>query len=239
MRGIFVGTRRNFPCGSGEGHGRINAEKATEVILLEQILKYIQQKYAPLSIILYGSYADGTNNLNSDFDALVITSDHEQFHDTSFVDGIPLDVFVYPSDFFDREYACEDFVQIHDGRILKDSNGIGNALLEKIQAYLRSRTVKSSSEIQASVDWCVKMLERTKRGDCEGMFRWHWVLIDSLEIFCDVMQHPYLGPKKALKWMEETQPKSFACYNKALQNLCTECLEAWVTHISNLNKANR
>lgn len=66
-----------------------------EVTLLEKIIEYIEQKYNPLSIILYGSYANGTNNLNSDFDALVISYDHEQFHDTSFVNDIQLDVFVF------------------------------------------------------------------------------------------------------------------------------------------------
>lgn len=198
---------------------------------MEQIFKYIQEKYAPLSIILYGSYADGTNNLNSDFDALVISSDHEQFHDTSVVNGILLDVFVYPSKFFSEEYACEDFVQIYDGRIILDSYGIGKTLKANVEAYFQNRLIKSDAEIQASVDWCVKMFERTKRGDCEGMFRWHWVLIDSLEIFCDIMQHPYLGPKKTLKWMEETQPKSFDYYNRALQNLRMECLEEWITHL--------
>ena len=62
---------------------------------MEQVIEYIHEKYNPLSIILYGSYADGTNNLNSDFDALVIVADHEQFHDTSIVDGVSLDIFVY------------------------------------------------------------------------------------------------------------------------------------------------
>lgn len=203
---------------------------------MERVIKYIQDKYNPLCIILYGSYADGTNNLNSDFDALVIAPDHEQFHDTSFVDGVPLDVFVYPSMYFEGEYECEDFVQIHDGRIIADSNGIGKTLQENVRAYLRNLPVKSSEEIQASVDWCEKMFERAKRGDCEGMFRWHWVLIDSLEIFCDIMHHPYFGPKKTLKWMEEKHPKSFDCYKKALQNLDMECLEEWVVHIKNLNK---
>ena len=165
---------------------------------MERVIKYIKDKYNPLCIILYGSYADGTNNLNSDFDALVIAADHEQFHDTSFVDGVPLDVFVYPSMYFEGEYECEDFVQIHDGRIITDSNGIGKTLQENVRAYLRKLPVKSSEEIQASVDWCVKMFERAKRGDCEGMFRWHWVLIDSLEIFCDIMHHHYFGPKKTL-----------------------------------------
>lgn len=198
---------------------------------MERVIKYIKDKYNPLCIILYGSYADGTNNLNSDFDALVIAADHEQFHDTSFVDGVPLDVFVYPSMYFEGEYECEDFVQIHDGRIITDSNGIGKTLQENVRAYLRKLPVKSSEEIQASVDWCVKMFERAKRGDCEGMFRWHWVLIDSLEIFCDIMHHPYFGPKKTLKWMEEKHPKFFDCYKKALQNLDMECLEEWVNLI--------
>ena len=61
---------------------------------MEQIIEYIKQKYSPLSIIVYGSYAIGTNNLNSDFDALVFSQHHSQFHDTSFVDGVQLDVFV-------------------------------------------------------------------------------------------------------------------------------------------------
>ena len=36
---------------------------------------------------------------------------------------------------------------------------------------------------------CKKMLLRTLRSDAEGLYRWHWVLIDSLEIFCDAV-HP-------------------------------------------------
>lgn len=76
--------------------------------MLEKIIEYIKQKYNPLSIILYGSYANGTNNLNSDFDALVISYDHEQFHDTSFVNDIQLDVFVYPASYFDGEFDCNN-----------------------------------------------------------------------------------------------------------------------------------
>ena len=36
---------------------------------MDKILNYIHQKYEPLSIIVYGSYEDGSNNENSDFDA--------------------------------------------------------------------------------------------------------------------------------------------------------------------------
>ena len=206
--------------------------------MLEKIIEYIKQKYNPLSIILYGSYANGTNNLNSDFDALVISYDHEQFHDTSFVDGVPLDVFVYPARYFEGDYACEDFVQIFDGRIITDSSGTGKALQENVQAYLKSRPSKTGAELQADIDWCVKMSARAKRGDCEGLFRWHWILIDSLEIFCDIMRQPYLGPKKALKWMEKAQPEAFDCYKKALQNFHMEDLDEWIEYIKKANKSD-
>ncbi|MFR3346370.1 MAG: hypothetical protein ACLTS6_21815 [Anaerobutyricum sp.] len=111
--------------------------------------------------------------MNSDFDALVIVADHEQFHDTSIVDGVPLDVFVYPLAYFNEEYECEDFVQIHDGRIITDYNGIGKKATSEDSSLFMGPFGKIQRRDQAGVDWCVKMFERAKRGDCEGMFRWH------------------------------------------------------------------
>ena len=202
---------------------------------MEQVIEYIKKKYNPLSIILYGSYANGTNNLNSDFDALVISDGHEQFHDTSFVGGIQLDVFVYPASKFVGNYDCSDFIQIYDGKIIVDCDGRGKTLQANVLSYLQKRPQKSKAEIDASVDWCVKMLARVKRCDAEGMYRWHWVLIDSLEIFCDVMHLPYWGPKKSLKWMEDNQPTAFACYQRALADFSTESLENWIAYIKNAN----
>ena len=202
---------------------------------MEQMIEYIKQKYNPLSIILYGSYANGTNNLNSDFDSLVISYDHEYYHDTSFVNGTQLDVFVYPASYFDGDFDCNDFIQIFDGKIIADSDELGKTLQTKVFSYLQNRPQKTKAEIDASVDWCIKMLARVKRSDAEGMFRWHWVLIDSLEIFCDVMHHPYWGPKKSLKWMEENYPTAFACYQKALADFSMDSLENWIAHIKNAN----
>lgn len=196
---------------------------------MEQIIEYIKQTYSPLSIILYGSYANGTNNLNSDFDALVISHHHEEFHDTSFVNGIQLDVFVYPESYFSEDYNCSNFVQIFDGKVVMDTSGKGKDIQDNVLSYMKNRPRKAREAIQADVDWCIKMLNRAKRGDFEGMFRWHWVLIDSLEIFCEIVNHPYLGPKKTLKWMEENHPLSFTCYGKALNDFSMESLSSWIS----------
>ena len=149
------------------------------------------------------------------------------------MDGIQLDVFVYPASYFDGNYDCNDFIQIFDGKIIVDSDGRGKALQANVLSYLQNRPKKSKSEIDASVDWCIKMLARVKRCDAEGMFRWHWVLNDSLEIFCDIMHHPYWGPKKSLKWMEENHPTAFSCYQMALADFSMDSLENWIAYIKN------
>lgn len=195
---------------------------------MDQILDYLKNMYEPLAVIGYGSFADGSNNEGSDFDALVIAKDHPLFHDVSFVGGIQLDVFVYPQAFFEDSVDWENFIQLFDGRIILDTDGVGQRLLTRIQTYIHNRTRKSPEEIRTDIAWCRKMLLRTKRMDPEGMFRWHWLLTDSLEIFCLAAGHPYFGPKKSLKWMEKEHPQAFECYTNALSHLAWRDLEAWV-----------
>lgn len=200
---------------------------------MNEILEYIKQKYEPSSLIVYGSYADGSNNQNSDFDALVLSKNSDVFHDTSFVGGVQLDLFVYPETYFENEVNYDDFVQIFDGKIVMDEEERGANLKTAVLNYMPNRAYKSEEELRNEIDWCEKMLMRTKRHDAEGMFRWHWVLIDSLEIFCDLKQHMYLGPKKTLKWMKKKYPEAFEMYSKALFEFSEESLEQWITVLKN------
>ena len=61
---------------------------------LDEILTYITNKYDPLCILVYGSYAIETNNEFSDFDCMIITKAKTAFHDTSVVNGVQLDLFI-------------------------------------------------------------------------------------------------------------------------------------------------
>ena len=201
---------------------------------MTEIIEYIEQKYNPTAIIIYGSYADGTNNSYSDFDALVISEDFGLIHDTSLVSGVRLDVFVYPLVYFENEYNCNDFVRIIDGRIIMDTENIGKNLQDSVASYLQNLPCKTEWEIKNSIEWCEKMFERSKRDDAEGKYRWHWVLIDSWEIFCDAVRHTYYGPKKTLKWMAQTQPEAFELYNIALSDFTMESLENWISYLKHI-----
>lgn len=195
---------------------------------MEQILAELKQRYDPLSILVYGSFADGTNGPGSDFDACVLTRDHDQTHDVSFVGGTQLDVFVYPADFFAGDYDRSEFIRLLGARCVFDPAGDAARLQEQIQAYVDGLPRKSHAEVLEALAWCRKMQRRTRRDDAEGLYRWHWLLTESLEIYCDAVGKPYLGPKKSLRWLQAAQPEAFTCYEAALRGLDQDALAAWL-----------
>lgn len=195
---------------------------------MEKIIEYINNRYKPLSVIVYGSFADGSNNEHSDFDALVIAKDGEKIHDVSFVGEVQLDVFVYPLSYLKEDFDYYEVIQAFDGKIIIDSGNVGKSLKERVNEYLDSLPKKTKEENKEQVEWCKKMLLRAKRGDSEGMFRWHWLLTESLQIYFDILGKMYFGPKKSLRYMKENQPDAFNIYNNALQSLDYNALERWI-----------
>ena len=200
---------------------------------MDEILAYLQTKYDPAAILVYGSFADGTQNENSDFDALVLSPTHREFHDTSFVGGTQLDVFVYPLSLFQGAYQPETFLQIHGGIVAMDTEGVGHALLKQVEDYVKALPGKTPEEQEGELRWCRKMLLRAKRPDAEGAYRWHWLLTDSLEIFCDIAGCPYLGPKKSLRLLEKQFPEAYSCYTRALMDFRYDTLKAWIDCMEN------
>lgn len=200
---------------------------------MERILNALYAAYAPEVLILYGSYADGTNGADSDFDALILT-DHAPHHDVSVVEGVQMDVWVYPADYFTADTALAEVIQIADGVLVHDPHGKGAALQGRVRAMLASQPVKSAVENAEALAWCRKMLRRTARADAEGLFRWHWLLTESLEIACDLLHQPYPGPKKALRWLERTHPALHAVYARALAEMTQAALTDWVSALEAL-----
>lgn len=194
---------------------------------MEQILNYLK-KYNPLAIIVYGSYADGSATAESDFDVLVISKDHAPKHDVSFVENVELDAFIYPLSHFEGEVDYADWLQIAEGNLVLDSDGIGRNLKDKVQQYLETMPLKSSAEIEESLAWCKKMMLRMKKADAEGMYRRHRLVVDSLEIYCDIMMERYLGSKKTLRKMRQENPIAYNCYSDALIRFDTCAIEGWI-----------
>lgn len=204
-----------------------------EMVNTEKIVGYLKKTYQPDAVIVYGSFADGSANLNSDFDALIIAG-KEKTHDSSIVDGVVLDVFVYPAETFAADYDPEEFMQVWDGKIVLDEHGIAGQLKAKVLDYIEHLPKKTVTEVAQEVEWCEKMLLRTMREDVEGYYRWYWVLCDSLEIYFDIRGLHYYGPKKMLRLMEKSDVEAFGLYAKALREFDRESLSAWIDYLKSM-----
>ena len=198
-----------------------------------RLTEYLIKKYNPESMIVYGSYADGTAGDESDFDALLIGG-NKKLHDSSSVENVTLDVFVYPSGYFDSEYEIDEIVQIFDGDIILDKDGTATKIKAAANEYINSLPPRSDIENRENVNWCFKMMNRAARNDAEGLFRRHLVLTDSLMIYYDILRKRYFGPKKALRMMENEDPASYALYFAALGGRSLKSLENWLKHLENM-----
>ena len=200
---------------------------------MEGILNYLYATYAPSAVILYGSYTDGTAGEGSDFDALLL-AEGAPLHDVAIVEDTQLDVWVYPVDYFAEDARLAEAVTILDGIILHDPQEEGAALQARVKAYWTDKPAKTAEENAASLAWCRKMLRRTDRPDAEGFFRWHWLLVDTLEIACDLLHMPYRGPKKALRLLEVNHPSVYEVYARALGSFTKEELVIWIECLEGL-----
>lgn len=195
---------------------------------MEKILAALREKYHPLGMIVYGSFADGSNGAHSDFDALLLLPEGESGHDGSTIDGTELDVWLYPASALDAPYDIEDFLQLWDGVIVEDATGRLAALRAEVNAHIQSAARKTAAENAQALEWCRKMLRRTERGDTEGYYRLHWLLTESLSIYCDLRGEYYFGPKKALRRMQRLDAPAAAVYDRALRAPTAENLAAWL-----------
>lgn len=196
---------------------------------MQTLIDHLVNKYAPTGLIVYGSYSNGTNDGDSDFDALVIWDKPEKFHDTSVVNGVRLDVFGYPGEYLSGLEEPWEFLQIHDGIVVLDRDGAAESLKKQVNEYIVGFPKKTPEEKRELKAWCGKMLRRMERQDAEGRYRGHWLLTDSLSIYCDLRDQFYFGPKKTIASLKEKDPVGFGLFSSALEQ--PEGLKDWVRYI--------
>lgn len=106
--------------------------------------------------------------LSCGFDALIIAG-KEKAHDLSVVDGVVLDVFVYPAETFSADYDPEEFVQVWDGKIVLDEHGIAGQLKAKVLDYIEHLPKKTATEVAQEVEWPKKNAAAYGKKRCRGV----------------------------------------------------------------------
>ncbi|MDR3275814.1 MAG: nucleotidyltransferase domain-containing protein, partial [Treponema sp.] len=148
---------------------------------IENLRKYLIEKYDCQLIILYGSFLTGDFTNESDVDVICFSDKLCPENDTSILSGFQLDAWIYSSD---KIINIDQYLRVRNSKIIYDKNNQGNDFINKInQAYDKGPEKLSDEQKQFLKDWIKKMYKRSQKGDTEGNYRFHWMLNDSLEIY--------------------------------------------------------
>lgn len=195
------------------------------------ILQYLLQTHDPLAIIVIGSYADGSCDEASDFDAWLFGRDEGRVrHDASVVNHVPLHVQIYPV----RSYETIDpeLMKIFAGAaIAHDPEGHAQRFLERVEERLSHWPCMPKERKRQKITTMQSLLRRARKQDFAGDHRGHLLLSDSLEAWCDLSDRIFLSTNKTLRLMEREDPESAAIYRRAMRSFDPEDMQAWVDRL--------
>lgn len=169
------------------------------------------------TIILYGSHATGDATASSDFDVCGFREGGEEIRDCEVLDGIVLDAWIYPEEKAKRDF--KNFLHVRGGKVLKQKDTLASNLLSQVDStYNEGPKPLEAWERTARITWLNKTLARAKRGDIEGNYRLHSLLVESLQYYFELRGMWYQGSKKSFQWIAENDANSFELYQKALSS---------------------
>lgn len=164
---------------------------------VDNAVAFLNGKFEFELLILYGSYANGLNNAESDIDMIGFADIPEFIHESAMIDGHMLDAWIYPI------AVISDIgktMHILPCRILIDKNDKGTELLHRIEEERKKNTKKLSGKEREQMDsWVEKMLKRAGQDGPEARYRYTWLLNDFPELYCNYLGIYYDGPMKTIK----------------------------------------
>ena len=170
---------------------------------IDNVLEYINSKYNPSLIILYGSFQSETYNTASDVDMIIFSQIKSFCHDSSEIQGHTLDAWIYPETEIDN---VEKYAHVLPCSIVKDTYQKGKELLENINEYRLKNTEKITFEEYTQLNsWIDKMIKRSEENSVEGNYRYNWLLHDFPELFCKFNNEYYNGPIKTINEMKKNK----------------------------------
>lgn len=197
---------------------------------VKEIIEYLKKTYQPRSILLYGSFSDGTNDEYSDFDCMVITDRKERKHDDSVIGGVQLDCFIFTQEETENETDIEAFLTAYDAVIALD-DGTGEKLKQRVREYVAAHSVIDDEEKRFIAAWIRKTLKRAEKKDDEGSYRAVAFLWESLADYFLLRDLYYFGSKKAIRYLKENDPAGYELFHQAVTNRDNGSIAAWAEQV--------
>ena len=199
-----------------------------------KIIEYLKKEYNPLAIVVYGSYASGTNDEYSDFDCMIIVEEKSRKHDDSVINGIQLDCFIYTKKEIQSK-NIDKFIAVFNGDIVLDTEYIAENLKTRVQEYVKDHSITSMEEKQFIISWIKKTMRRAEKNDDEGNYRAVAFLSESLADYFQLRDLFYFGSKRSISYLRDYDKTGYQLYHKAITERSNAAISLWVEHVINID----
>lgn len=172
--------------------------------IIDSALDYLMRQYRPSLVVLYGSFATQTHTATSDIDMLVFCEHPQTTHDAVSIQGHRLDAWIHPLSSFNQ---LEPFIHVYPLQILLDTDQRANGLADDILALRQQKTQTLTPDQRTQlINWIDKMLSRADSNSIESHYRYHWLLHDLPELYCQFRGEYFDGPVKTIRRMKDENP---------------------------------
>jgi hypothetical protein len=182
--------------------------------LLDLLHRHLTEQFGCHTAILYGSRARGDWDAASDIDVIAFRDAGEAGHVAHRWQNLFLDLFLYPT----ATRPAPDWLRLHGGRVLFQRGSEGDNVLSVVEDMLAAGPERlSADDLRTRRLWAEKMLIRAEKGDPEGDYRRHWLLMSLLEDYFTLRGQWYLGARRSLALLQREKPEDFAVLRKAFE----------------------
>jgi predicted nucleotidyltransferase len=180
----------------------------------QDLVVHLQSAFELHSVIVYGSVARGNATETSDIDIVCFVRGAARYPKAYLWNGRLLDLWIHP---VEDASSTDQFLKLHGGRTLFDTNDVGAELLRRVAEQLaRPRARLEVAQQEHLHVWTWKMLDRASTPDIAGHHRRHWLLHDLPQIWCELTERHFLGPAETFTQMAVADGAAFDCLERAL-----------------------
>ncbi|MBW3015501.1 nucleotidyltransferase domain-containing protein [Candidatus Woesearchaeota archaeon] len=184
---------------------------------LEEIIKYLKDKYSAKAIILCGSRVVSDYSENSDWDMFVFTSKHKNWFDKighPELPGMDLDICFFPTT---QKYTWKDFgLKLRYSEIIYDPIGIARKIKKQAFKVYDKGPAKWTKEYafyrkEKASRYMKKMEDLLEMHDNNRLFlriAWHFTE-NIIDWWFGLRQEWPLRPKQAFEYIKNQDPKFY------------------------------
>ncbi|HEX4044837.1 MAG TPA: nucleotidyltransferase domain-containing protein [Gammaproteobacteria bacterium] len=184
-----------------------------------KLIPYVQNKYNCHTIILYGSRARGDHTEKSDYDLMAIREKGKRESHSEIFQGFDIEIALYSEEQDLFQDNNENYVRIREGIVLCQKDNLADRLIERGRENFKNGPAKFlEHDKQFCINFANKMLKRIRKDDVEARYRHCWLIFALLQIYFELRDKWYLGPKEALKWLEKNDSATYSAFDLALRS---------------------